>query len=121
MVAGKDAQAAGIDGQAFAQAVFCGEIGQRLLRGQGTEVLRRLVHIGIEGRHGLIVQPQIALLVGHDDQPCPCGFFQRGDGVVVAAFPFLLIEGREQVMAFGVPAPPEVVGQLAQAADGRRQ
>ena len=121
VVAGKDAQTAGVDGQAFAQAVFCGKIGQRLLRGQGAEALRRLGHVGIEGRHGLVVQPQVTLLVGHDDQPCPGGFFQRGDGVVVAAFPLLFIEGREQVMTFGVPAPPEVVGQLAQAADGRGQ
>ena len=121
MVTGKDPQATGVDGQAFAQAVFCGKIGQRLLRGQGAEALRRFGHVGVEGRHGLVVQAQVVLLVGHDDQPCPCGFFQCGDGIVVAALPFLFIEGREQMVAFGMPAPPEVVGQFPQAVYDRGQ
>ena len=96
MVTGKDPQATGVDGQAFG-------------------------HVGVEGRHGLVVQAQVVLLVGHDDQPCPCGFFQCGDGIVVAALPFLFIEGREQMVAFGMPAPPEVVGQFPQAVYDRGQ
>ena len=58
--------------------------------GSGAEALRRFGHVGVEGRHGLVVQAQVVLLVGHDDQPCPCGFFQCGDGIVVAALPFPL-------------------------------
>ena len=118
MVARKHAEAAGIDRQALAQAVLRREIGQRTFRREDAEILHGRGHIGIKGFHRGLVEAQIRLLVREDDQARGRGGFDGGNRVVTAALPLLGMEGGEKRMAFGMPAPPQVAGQFAQASNG---
>ena len=67
VVAGKHAQAAGIDGQAFGEAVFGGEVGDRACRLPG---LRPILHVRVVALAGLRVLGQIARVGGGALQRC---------------------------------------------------
>lgn len=54
----------------------------------------------------------------HDEQTGLGRLFDDRHGIVSAAFPLRRIERGKQLMAFGMPAPPQVMGQLAQPPDG---
>ena len=60
MVAGEDAQAAGIDRQALGEAVLGGEIGDQLAIGGR----RALAHAGVVGLAGLLIERQVARVGG---------------------------------------------------------
>ena len=121
MIAGQDAEPARINRQALAQAVLRREIGRRALRRQRAEVLCGNAHVGVKGLHCGLIQPQVGLVMRHDEQTGLGRLFDDRHGIVSAAFPLRRIERGKQLMAFGMPAPPQVMGQLAQPPDGLRQ
>ena len=121
VIAGQDAEPARINRQALAQAVLRREIGRRALRRQRAEVLCGNAHVGVKGLHCGLIQPQVGLVMRHDEQTGLGRLFDDRHGIVSAAFPLRRIERGKQLMAFGMPAPPQVMGQLAQPPDGLRQ
>ncbi len=113
MVAGEHAQAAGVNRHRFVNAELGGEVGDRL----------RAQHAGVRAAPGVrgadvFLQPAIGLvdaavehqLGGAHFQPLGRELGQQRDRVVIQLPPADRVEIAEQVDDFGVPAPPQVVG-----------
>ncbi|MCY1395836.1 hypothetical protein D9M71_107900 [compost metagenome] len=118
VVAGENAEAAGIDRQALVQAEFGAEIGDQV--------------VFLEGLAGYVphVWPFVIAVVAREDaiegteedrvfrvgfQALLVGALQKGLGVVVGQVPQRGRETGEQAAGRPVPAVPEVVGQLVHA------
>ena len=115
------AQAAGVDGQAFRETVFRGKIGQGLCPAQGTIVRPRRVHVGVKGLQRGVVQTQVGRIGGQCFQSRSGCLVDGRHGIVMAVMPFFGVQFRKEGMTFGMPAPPEIAGQLAQAGYGLGQ
>ncbi len=118
VVAGEDAEAARVDGQALVQAVLHGEVGDARAGGFG------------EG----LGEPALARHVPLERRPArPRGGWRRRrraasssrrvlvdageelDGVAVHLLPEIGVDAHEELGGDGRPGPPEVVGDVAQA------
>ena len=115
MIAGKHAQAAGVDRHAVQQAVFHGEVGHqhvRLSRALGG-------HVGVQSFAGAAVQRQVARI--------PRGSFQRflrnapqhHDRVVIRCFPDDRVQPAEDCALRVMPAPHQIQAELGQPAERR--
>ena len=122
VVAGKDAQTAGIKLQTFMQAVFGGEVGDGPFgRNDGGAVFQRvgderLRHVGVEVFTDLLQTGHEGDVGGKVAQAVRRRAFHHGDGIVAAFLPQVGIHALEKRHRFGLPAPPDVVGEVAQAA-----
>ena len=121
MVAGEHAETAGIDGQGLVQAVFRGEVGDgrlgrdRALRVHGTG------HVLIEIPERVLIEGKVGGVGDEIRDGFVRGFLKAGERVVSGAFPDLGIEAYEERPARGMPAPPEVVSEFAQASERARE
>ena len=114
VVAGKDAQAAGVDRHRFVDAEFGRKIGDRLAAqhagvGAGPRLL--VVHV--------FLQPAIGVVDAAVEDQFGCPHFQtlrrelgqQCDRIMIKLAPADRIEIAKQVDDFGVPGPPQVMGQ----------
>ena len=110
MIAGENAEAAGIDGQAFGEAVFGGEVGDQLAVGVGGGRL----HVRVEALAGELVQSEVARVGGGAFERRLRDAAQHHDGVVAA---FLPEEDRDGGTAceWPAPRPTDVVGEFRHA------
>ncbi len=119
VVAGEDAQSTGVDGERGVEAVLRGEIGEG--RRNGAAALREPAALGglgtLEIVHDGVVSLQKVVALGGVAEDVVGEQGEHADGVVVAVAPGVGIEGPEEVPGGPMPAPPEVVGQPAEALD----
>ena len=121
VVAGEDAEAAGVDRHALVDAELGGEVGDRHRRrlrigllkpGRGVQVVverfRDAVHVGEEAV--VAASSSNRDLVGRIEQP---------DGAVVERFEQVRVDAAEQGDRVGVPAPPQVVRERLEGGAGR--
>ena len=119
VVAGQHAQAAGINGHGFIDAVFGGKIGYRVFRRQMfVERAQGLGHVAVEFHQHLVVEAHVLLIANEVGEAFGISLFQHPDGIM-AFFPELRVEGHEQGLGLVMPAPPEIGGKLAQAGQSR--
>ena len=128
VITGQNSQSAGVDGKTFVQAVFRGKmrngpggVDQRTLlaRGGKGQFARRNGHVGVEIGHDLFIAVQVGLACGQCGQCITVRLFDHAHGVVSAFVPRFGIEIPEQGYGLRMPAPPQVIGQFAQAGQGR--
>ena len=123
VVAGEDAEAAGVDVQALVPAELGREVGDRLLR-LGVRLLEpgRLLrrHVLVEAAHEVAVAADEALRAGQLGPALRLEVDQQLDRVAVA-LPTAGIDLAEQLARLRRPGPPEVEGDVAQAAELKGQ
>ena len=118
MIAGEDAEAAGVDRQRLVQAELGGEVSHR----------PRAEHAGVLAAPGVLrLQVFAEPAVGVVDAPMEGELrrprlelrrrhlLQQQDGIVVALAPAQRVELAEQADRLFVPAPPQVLGQREEA------
>ena len=124
VVSGKDAEAAGEYGDAFGQAEFRGEIGDdRILRAAVSFAEPRgfALHVAVKiFEHSFEVSDE-GFVGGGVFQALLVDGPQHAHGIVAACFPEVAVEPSEQRDRVVVPGPAQVVGQVAQAFEGRRK
>ncbi len=122
VVAGEDAQAAGVDPEALVEAVLGAEVRDRALElvavVAGEPVVRAVGHVGVELAQDLLV-------IGHEcrvvEELVPGhGTGQDGDRVAVAG-PCAGVDPAEHHPGRRVPRPPQVVGESTQPFELGRQ
>src|SRR5690606_34854322 len=99
------------------QAEFHGEVGDVLVIEFG---MRQLCpgffgEIGIEFFENRIISSKIILVLRGLIQTCTSDLVQKTDRVMTEAFPQVVIEAAKETRRFGLPGPPQVKGQLAEA------
>ena len=109
VVAGQDAETAGIDLQGGVQAVFHAEIGDGRIRPLG---LRR--HVGVEFGQDGVHLPEEEFILGKLLETLDTHGIQDGQRIVAGGMPDLGVDGPEQILCALVPAPPEVLGKPLQ-------
>ncbi len=123
VVAGQDAETAGVLRQHRGDAVLGREVGDRLRRilaGLLLEPARPgqvLLQVGV----GQLEHPHEALVGGELLQPRARHRAEGLDRVAAALAPDLGIDGGEDVLRLRVPGPPQVGRQVTQQAQGLRQ
>ncbi len=111
VVAGKDAQAARVDGQALVHAEFSRKIGHHMVgvvRPGLGEAGGLRIHVDTELGHHLVVLAQPVGVGGGLLHVLLVQARQDLDGVVADLFPQLGVQGREERQRLRVPTPPEV-------------
>ena len=132
VVARQDAQTAGIVRHALVEAEFGGEIGDEVVafafraRGAGGLGAQAAVGVGTgEVRLELLVDAaefaQEALVPGDFLQARLSGKLEDAQWIVVGLVPEFEVQFAEEAARGGLPAPPQVVDNLAQGFEGRRQ
>ena len=122
VVAGEDAEAAGVDAERLVEAVLGAEVGDRPVELRAVAALEPVVRaVG----HVRLELGEDVLVVGHErgvvEELAPVdGPGQHGDGVAVPR-PAAGVDPGEQDPGLRVPAPPHVVGEAAQAFQLGRQ
>ena len=109
VVAGQDAQAAGIDGEALGQSVFGGEISDELAVGRGRN---GGFDACVETLACHVVQRQVTRVSGQFVEQRLGGATQHQHGVVAALGPESRIHAPEDGADHGLPTPHEITGQL---------
>ena len=124
VVAGKNAQAAGGDGQRFMEAELGGEIGGGIFFQRGRVFVRPgglVVHVRVERlQHGADAVAKLGVLQA-DAQLVIRNFMQHGHGVVVEILPAARGEFVENLLRLLVPGPPEIAGEFLQPGSQFRQ
>ncbi len=123
MVAGEHAEAPGVDGKALVKAVLGAEVGDEVLLPEAAGLVRQRseLEIGVELGQHLAVGTQKRLVLGRPFEDSLIDAAQEQLGVAVGAAPKALVEPREQQARGGIPAEPEVRGELLEPLDGGRQ
>ena len=115
VVAGQDAEAAGVDRHRFVDAELGGEIGDRRgAQDAGFAGAERVAGVG-----EIFLEPAVGLIDarGEDHLGGPLGDLlgrhlgQQHDRIMVDLAPFDGVEIAEQVDDLRVPAPPQIAGQ----------
>ena len=121
VVAGEDAEAAGVDAERLVDPELHREVGDRPRHLHALlGVPARAAAVLVEGLDDVGVEPH-ELRVGEQAHPLlRLDVDQQLDGVVVAP-PGLGVDPGEEPVGPGRPAPPVVVGQVPQPLEGRRQ
>jgi hypothetical protein len=123
VVAGKDAEAAGVDRQALVEAELGAEIGDQVggLQGRPPRQLQpRFGVIGIEGRQHPVHGAEEHGIVGGFVDPLLVHALEEGLGAVVHGAPEAGAEAGEQRAGGTVPAVPEVVGDFVEPREAGR-
>ena len=117
MVAGEDAEAAGIDRQALVYAELGAEVGHQVLARHAARVLaeRRLGVVGVERREHARQAVEECRVGGGVDQALLVDALQHRLGAVADRVPQRRVQLGEQRARRAVPAVPEVVGELLKA------
>ena len=123
VVAGEDAEAAGVLREDGGDAELRGEVGH------GAGPLGRLAplepavagQVALEVGAGLAEPLEEGGVAGQLLEPGPADRSQQGDGVAPRRLPEHRVDGREDVLRLRVPGPPEVAGQVPQGGQGRRE
>ena len=123
VVAGQDAEAAGIDGQRLMQAELGGEVGHRP-GPQHAGVLRAPGLVGAQ----ILLLAAVAIIdaaVEHQFGGAPLQLLggnlaEQGDGILIELRPAGRIQIAKQADAIRVPAPPDIVGERPEAFLGGR-
>jgi len=124
MVAGEDAEPAAVDGERVVDAKLCGKIGDRRLgyvrrRRYEPGVARRLGRL--ERQQDRVIPAEEGRVLGKGREPGGVHLAQQFDRIMPRHFPQGAVDGGEQPFRFGVPTPPQVVRQVAQTLNPRRQ
>jgi hypothetical protein len=122
MVAGEDAQAAGIDRKALVEAELGAEIGDQVagLQLQGHVPAQGLAHVGVEGRQHAVVAAQEDVVFRRLGQAFLVHPLEEGLGIVVDRVPQTRMQAGEQGAGGTIPGVPEVVRQFGQARQAAR-
>ena len=115
MVAGEEAQAAGVDGEAFVEAELGGEVGDLdvgflEVLGEPAWAMEVIVQLGFDP----VKVGKEAIVFGEFVEPSLRDQAAQADGAVIDLVPQLRIDAGEERNRFGVPAPPKVVCDSAQ-------
>ena len=116
VVAGQDAQAAGVDHERGVQAVLHAEVAHGRL---GPLLL--LGHVGVEFRHHLVEAGEEFLVLGEFLVSFQADLVQDDHRVVAGFVPQFIIDGAEKRLCIVVPAPPEVLAQGLQTREFLRE
>ena len=124
VVARQEAQTAGVERQRAVQAVLRREVGhgEAAVLGHEAEIAAlRPVYVPPEFSHDLVVAAEIVGVPGGRVQDLVRQIAQHAIGIVTAALPGLAVQKLEQHAGAGVPAPPEVFGEVLETGDARRE
>ena len=126
VVAREGAETAGVYGETIVKAVFGGEVGDRLRPFQaidGSDQRRRIPvpHVAVELIQDLPVEVQVAGILRGLQEALAGDGFQHPDGIVADPRPQLGVQCGKEFARKRIPRPPEVVGQLAETFDLRRE
>lgn len=123
MVAGKDAEPAGIDRKAFVQAEFGAEIGDQVVLVELLALLGlgRIVLIAVVGSQHPVVIGQERLVLCSFQQAIFVDATQENLGVVAGGVPQAGVELGEQAARGAVPAIPQVFRELLQTHELARE
>ncbi len=118
MVAGEDAEAAGVNLEAFVEAELGAEIGDQIL--VRIEILEdigagALLMVSVVARQDAVVVLHEHAVLGGIVQPFLRQAPQEYLGVVAAGLPQFAVETEEQAAHLPVPAVQQVIGQFLQA------
>ncbi len=116
MVPGENAQAAGIDRQAFVETEFGAEVRNEVALAEvaGFTHARRLRVVGVVGRqHAVVGVEEDAILRGFVQPPLRDALEERLRAVAAAA-PEGRVQAGEQRAGGAIPAIPQVVGEFVQ-------
>ena len=124
MVAGEDAEAAGVNLEAFVEAELGAEIGDQILArieilediGAGT-----LLIVCVEARQDAVEVLHEHAVLGGVVQPFLRQTPQEYLGVVAAGLPQFAVEAEEQAAHIPVPAVQQVIGHFLQALQAFRK
>ena len=121
VVAGEDAEAAGVLRQDRGDAELRGEVGDRAGRvGQATGTSGRRSCTSAGRPRQLAEAPQEGLVVRELLQALGAHGAEQTDRVVAGRLPGVGVDGGEEVLGLGVPGPAQVAGQLAEGARAPR-
>ena len=120
MVAGEDAEAAGVDRQALVQAELGAEVRDQVAGPEAAGVLleRRLGVVGVVGRQHAGEAVEERRVGGGVEQALLVDALQHRLRAVADRVPQRGVQAREQRARRPVPAVPEVAGELLAAARG---
>jgi hypothetical protein len=115
VVAGQNAEAAGVDRQAFVETEFGAEVGDQVVRFERVTMhvrhVRRLV-VGLEGGGDAIQGADEHRVFGGGFETLLVGALEECLGVVVGGFPQRMREAGEKALGRAIPAVPQVVGEI---------
>ena len=120
VIAGEDAEAARVDGQAFVEAEFGTEIRDHVVGTEAVGGAPRLRKVGVVSRQDPAVAREIALVLRDFVQALFVDLTQQSLGTVADGQPEIGIEAGKQVPRGAVPRVPEIVRELRQAREPRR-
>ena len=123
VVAGEDAEAARVDRQRLVDAKLGAEVGY--LHILGLRVMLAVpgllgAQVGVQALQHRVVALDVGAVGGDLLQLALAHIAQKVHGVMVVQLPEVGVDLAKQILRLRVPGPPEVVGQLAQAADAFR-
>ena len=122
VVAGEDAQAAGIDAERLVQAVLRAEVGDRAGQVVGIALLEPVAgpvgHVVVEGGQDVVVFGQEGRIV---EEAGPLGRPADDRHRVPIAVPGMAVDEAPQAPCPRVPGPVQVVRHAAQSFESRRQ
>ena len=120
VVAGKDAEAAGVDRQAFVETEFGAEVGDQVVLLERVPMhvrhARHLV-VGVVGRQDAVQGAEENRRFGNRFQFFLVGALEEGLGIVIARPPQRRREADEQAARRTVPAVPQVVGEFLETGE----
>ncbi len=106
VIAGEDAEAARVNGQAFGESIFGRKIGDHF----AIRVAGRILHVRIEALAGELVLGDVARVGGHLFEGGLGNTAQHYDGVIAGFFPESGVETAEQGADGRFPRPENVLG-----------
>ena len=118
VVAGQNAQAAGVDRQRAVQAELEGEVGDGFVLQFGIGAVEPAMAVGhgpVEVQQHFVEAAQEGRIGGARRQRLVADQAQYFDRVVLGAPPQGKVEAAKDITSVGVPAPPDVKGQLRQS------
>ncbi len=124
MIAGENAETAGVIRDRFVKAELGGEIGDRFLEraaGAGFSVGILAREIFAEGIVNLLQFAEKIFVLRDFDQPRLAGKLEHADGVVIGPIPQLGIEMAEETARGRLPRPPQIEDDLAQRLERGRE
>ena len=122
VVAGQDAEAAGVDAERLVEAVFGAEVGDRSAQALRVAALEPVVgavgHVRVElGQHVVVLGQELGVV----EEAGPVGrAADDGDGAPVAV-PGGAVDPVEQAAGPRMPRPVEVVGEASESFESRRE
>ncbi len=123
VVAGQDAEPAGVLRQDGSDAELRGEVGdpRRRLAAGPAAVPPLTAQVGVEVGLGGAQPVEEALVGGQLLEPIGSDRAEEADRVLLGRLPGLGVDLGEDILRRGVPGPPQVAGEVSQCGEGRGQ